>query len=272
MSFYDDRARARAAALMLRGMLRELRSAPKDSRDFLVFDKRDDWRDLGVDDDHVAAFDLSDDALLDHHIAQADEAVRALGHVDGDEVTVTAAADGAGPFGTGYTTLYPRNYDPARSSGVTAIVTPSMIGAVNANRRRLAPNGGSDEPAIFGVPDGVGGYTIISAKGRAHSTPSGVSKTVPKPPNAAWIAHGHLEDANSFVDVPSMAKGFGDAHSLSSSKPIPNFTLFNGQAGWHDLDNGRLRFTYPSGSMTPAQIEQLQRNLDEEQVRLYRKN
>lgn len=79
MSFYDDRARARAAALMLRGMLRELRSAPKDSRDFLVFDKRDDWKDLGVNDDHVAAFDLSDDALLDHHIAQAGEAVRAFG-------------------------------------------------------------------------------------------------------------------------------------------------------------------------------------------------
>lgn len=86
MNDFHDRARARDAALKLRGMLTEVRNAPKDARDFLVFDKRDDWAGLGVSDDDVEGADLSDDALLDHHIAQAGAAARALGHVEDEEV------------------------------------------------------------------------------------------------------------------------------------------------------------------------------------------
>ena len=85
MNDFHDRARARDAALKLRGMLTEVRNAPKDARDFLVFDKRDDWADLGVSDDDAEGVDLSDDALLDHHIAQAGAAARVLGHVEDDD-------------------------------------------------------------------------------------------------------------------------------------------------------------------------------------------
>jgi hypothetical protein len=54
--------------------------------------------------------------------------------------------------------------------------------------------------------------------------------------------------------------------------PIPNFTVFDDRIGWHDLDNGRLRFSYPSAAMTRAQVLELQRNLDDEQGLLYRKD
>lgn len=85
MTSYDDRAGARNAA-RLHGMLREVRNAPKDARDFLVFDRRDDWKNLGVGDDHIAAVDLTDDDALDDHIAQAGALARALGHVDENDM------------------------------------------------------------------------------------------------------------------------------------------------------------------------------------------
>lgn len=272
MNDFNDRARARDVSLMLRGMLTEVRNAPKDARDFLVFDKRDDWTALGLGDDHLAAADLTDDAMLDREIADCTTCLHALGHDDEDAVAVTAQASEPRPFGEGYTTLYPRAYDPQRSSGMNAQATQPMIDAVNANRRLVAPNGSGGEPVVVGVPDGAGGFKMVRPRVRTHSTATADTATVIVPADAEFLSHGHLEGANGFVDAPTANRGLGDASTLARQNPIPNFTVFDRQTGWHDLENGRLRFTYPTGSMAPAQVLELQRNLDGEQELLYRKD
>lgn len=84
MTYFAERTPARDAA-RLHGLLRELRGAPKNAREFAVFDRRDDWAKLGIGDSDFDGVDLSDDALIDHHIAQTGAAARALGHVEDDD-------------------------------------------------------------------------------------------------------------------------------------------------------------------------------------------
>lgn len=78
--------------------------------------------------------------------------------------------------------------------------------------------------------------------------------------------HGHRDGYSAgFVDAPTRPNPYGDTASLSRSNPIPTATVSDGQVGWHVLDNNRLKFIYPSGSMTPEQVELMQRNLNQEQ-------
>ena len=270
---FSERGRVRDAALRLRALLSEVRSAPKDSRDFALFERRDDLAKLGVDPAQIDGFDATDDAAIDRHIADCSDCLRVLGPVDDqddDEVSVTAQVDEPSPFGDGYTTLYPRNYEPTRSSGVSAVATWPMIDAAMANRRRMAPDGSGKERVILGLPDGAGGYTVVAPKVRTRSSATADTATYTPSPGTAWGGHGHLENANGFIDAPSENRGLGDASTLKRSTPYPNFTLFNGKLGWHDQDNGRLRFTFPNGSMTRGDIARMLDNLDEEQKQFYR--
>jgi hypothetical protein len=68
MTYLDDSAQARAAARRLHGLLVEVRAAPKDARNYMLFDRRDELKGLGIDDNQIASFDPSNDAL-DTHIA-----------------------------------------------------------------------------------------------------------------------------------------------------------------------------------------------------------
>jgi hypothetical protein len=42
-------------------------------------------------------------------------------------------------------------------------------------------------------------------------------------------------------------------------------TVYKGEVGWHELDNGRLQFVAPKDSMTSTQMTQMQDNLNVEQ-------
>jgi hypothetical protein len=44
----------------------------------------------------------------------------------------------------------------------------------------------------------------------------------------------------------------------------------DGQVGWHVLDGGRLKFIYPTGSMSQEQIDLMQQNLNYEQGKFLR--
>ena len=69
-------------AVRLRAILRGVRGARSDERDFALFDARDELKGLGVDAAQIDAFDAHDDAALDHHIGQAHAVATALGALD----------------------------------------------------------------------------------------------------------------------------------------------------------------------------------------------
>jgi hypothetical protein len=91
MSGYDDDYSD--AALKLHGLLSEVRRAPKDGRDFALFERGDELGKLGIGYDQINAFDATDDAALDHHIAAAASAARAPKRKGEDrDVVVTGAS------------------------------------------------------------------------------------------------------------------------------------------------------------------------------------
>ena len=76
------RAALRDDAVRLRAILRGVRGARSDERDFALFDARDELKGLGVDATQIDSFDPRDDAALDHHIGQAHAVATALGAPD----------------------------------------------------------------------------------------------------------------------------------------------------------------------------------------------
>lgn len=55
MTYLDDSAQARAAARRLHGLLVEVRAAPKDARNYMLFDRRDELKGFGIDDNQIAS-------------------------------------------------------------------------------------------------------------------------------------------------------------------------------------------------------------------------
>jgi hypothetical protein len=76
---------ARDKSLRLLNLLRGVREAKPDARDFALFDRRDDLAALGVPHAQIDSFDARDDAALDRHIADAGAAARRLGAVDASD-------------------------------------------------------------------------------------------------------------------------------------------------------------------------------------------
>lgn len=67
-----------------------------------------------------------------------------------------------------------------------------------------------------------------------------------------------------WIDDPPSNGGYGDTQSLKVAK-IPMATVFKGKVGRHEIDNGRLQFTYKAGALTKDQVQKIQINLDSEQ-------
>jgi hypothetical protein len=57
-------------------LLREVRAAKSDARDFALFDRRDALAALGVPMDEIDKFDAHDDAALDRHIGRVQAATQ----------------------------------------------------------------------------------------------------------------------------------------------------------------------------------------------------
>ena len=93
--------------------------------------------------------------------------------------------------------------------------------------------------------------------------------------DADGAIHWHLDGrSNGYLDDPDnpadpRASGYGDAGYLQNRKPIA--TAYEGEVGWHGLENGRLVFDYPSGTMSQRQIDEMQRNVNREQRMFYRR-
>lgn len=206
MTYFDERTRTRDTAARLHGMLREVRAAPKDARAFLVFDKRDDWNDLGIGDDHVAAVDLTDDGVLDDHIAQAGAVARTLGHVDEDD-TFSDAGDRdeliGGPGQDGLISVAQIGFQPGHGASNLADLRRQQ-NAFKASARDWSR--GEDSGGFYGdVGLGVGpGFNLhVDRQGVTPSVGGGYFST-------AKI--GYADDLQALRDQRRNDRVFGDVH------------------------------------------------------------
>lgn len=80
-------------AMRLLTLLREVRAAKPDERDFALFDRRDAFNALGAPYEQIDAFDAQDDGALDRHIAAARAVATAYGAPD-DEGSILSGSSG----------------------------------------------------------------------------------------------------------------------------------------------------------------------------------
>ena len=144
---------------------------------------------------------------------------------------------------------------------MTAKASVDVKAAVNVGKDAVAVKSGSEKGGVVTEgPDGK--LAVIPEKGKTGDLTATIS--VDKLHDVAGM-HGHPDNANGMVDDPSKNGGLGDTSSLILKNPIPMATVYKGQVGWHELDNGRLQFSAPKDSMTSTQMDQIQRNLNVEQ-------
>jgi hypothetical protein len=164
------------------------------------------------------------------------------------------------------------DWDPARSSGKTVWPSDEILDAGERHKGAYDTKDGKEKLDFFGI-DSSGAVVLQGANGkvtsRAHNEFDS-ARGRPHPDSKATI-HWHIDkDSDGFVDHPGSGEfAAGDANPLRQG--LPNGTVSDGEVGWHGLDNGRLVFLYPNGTMTNDQIRQKQRNLNREQKLFYRK-
>ena len=166
-------------------------------------------------------------------------------------------------------------WDPSRSSDAWNLPSDALFDAGDRYRMSYDPKSPKEKIAFF-VPDGAGGHTLEDPPGktRTRSSANGDSARAPVRRDADAAIHWHLDrDSKGYVDDPDnpadrQAKGYGDTGYLRFGKPIA--TVFKGEVGWHGLENGRLIFLYPSGTMS-QEIDAMQQNLNREQKMFYRR-
>lgn len=95
MTYIDDRV------ARLHGLLKDVRGAADDARDFAWFEKHDDLKRLGVDPDVIDNFDARDTAALDQSIAATVTATRGLGRSASGNLNAYGVAQ-AGPIAQPY--------------------------------------------------------------------------------------------------------------------------------------------------------------------------
>lgn len=169
------------------------------------------------------------------------------------------------------------NWDPSRSSGKNIRATPGLLDAGEKHKADRRARG-DDEPIALFFPTQHGDYTLGAPAGEVRTgssngdglEPSGFHAEAALPGNESAAIHWHPDDAMGFVDNPSdrKSKGFGDSYYLQSGKPIA--TVYKGEVAWRELQDGRLVFRYPTGTMSKRELDEMQRNLDREQRKFYR--
>ena len=206
--------------------------------------------------------------------ADEDELVRPESQV-AFEPTLNERVQGS-PGSRLYMRLY-ADWDPARSNGVTALPSDEVLDAGEKYKRALKAKG-DREPVGFFVRGKDGALTLQAAKkvksrssDRSGFAPAGYSATARPPGNELAAAHGHPNGAAGFLDNPEdgVSHGYGDSGYLRSGKPMG--AVYRGEVGWHGLENGRRVFIFPTGTMSDADIAQMQKNLNNEQQLFYKK-
>jgi len=166
-------------------------------------------------------------------------------------------------------TMTADTFDPARSDHRTAIPSPSVKAAVAQGMDKVATFSGKEKMGyVMPGPDGTPTLQPDSNATTSSSLTANIARsTVPQ--GALAVAHGHDEIGptalKGMVDSTRDAGGLGDAQSLSLSTPIPTATVFRGDVGWHQIQDGQLQFTFRAGALTGPQASAMQGNLNNEQ-------
>ncbi|MES2496806.1 MAG: hypothetical protein V4618_11870 [Pseudomonadota bacterium] len=205
--------------------------------------------------------------------------------------------------GVDYDVISANTYDPARSNGRTGIPNADMIATMNADKRQIAVTDprAIDEAAtrIIRLPIDFRGqfdnrpaseknlpltnpksdmlYSLpvidpeTKKRGRASTLRFGKLSD-----GTVALGHGHIdkgpEQSDGVIDVWDPSQDlYGDVESLLGDNPMPMATVSNGRVGWHQLDNGRVQFMYPSGLLSKHEVDAIQANLDKQQRMFQRK-
>lgn len=176
--------------------------------------------------------------------------------------------------GQPYLAISASSTDPSRSNGLTSMPTPADSAAATAGMAQVSvPMGNAERVGYIGHSPS----RVVPVQGQAGSGDDFDTYTYQQPRGSPSI-HGHIDSrprgsselpSDGFVDSTEARGGLGDAWSLAQYAQ-PMATVSHGQVGWHVMDNGQLKFLYPQGSMTPDQIQRMQKNLDQEQKKLLR--
>jgi hypothetical protein len=166
-------------------------------------------------------------------------------------------------------TMTADTFDPARSDHKTAVPSAPVKAAVEQGKDKVSTFG-DHEKVGFVVPGADGKPTLqtdTDATTSSTTTANTAAATVPS--GAMALAHGHDEIGptalKGMVDSTKDAGGYGDTQSMASNNPIPTATVFRGDVGWHQVQNGQLQFTFRAGTLTGAQSSAMQSNLNNEQ-------
>jgi hypothetical protein len=169
----------------------------------------------------------------------------------------------------GQCTITADTYDPAHSDHKTAVPTAPVKAAVEQGKDKVATF--SDHEKVGFVVPGADGKPTLQADTDATTSSSTTANTAAAtvPPGAMALVHGHDEIGptalKGMVDSTKDNGGYGDTQSLASNNPIPTATVFRGDVGWHQIQDGQLQFTFRAGALTPGQASAMQSNLNNEQ-------
>ncbi len=154
---------------------------------------------------------------------------------------------------------------PKTTTGPSIIASSETKAAAEAGKDKVAVPSGTKEKLGFVVKDSDGNQSVqlganVSTKDK--STGQVASSVVPD--GAVAVIHGHLDKgSDGMVDAPKLNGGYGDTEPLRYG--LPNATAFKGEIGWHEMQNGKLTFTYTEGAMTSSQQKAIQKNLTNSQ-------
>jgi hypothetical protein len=159
--------------------------------------------------------------------------------------------------------------DNGPKEGRTITASVDVKAAVNVHKDAAATKSGSTEKLAAVERTADGKLTVAAVNSSGNGSPEGATTAkVSFPGDTVAGIHGHIDTGpdrapNGMVDKPSANGGLGDASSLKVG--IPMATVSQGQVGWHEMDNGTLKFSAPAGAMTSSQMFDMQRNLNVEQ-------
>ena len=201
-----------------------------------------------------------------------------------------------------YDVISANTYDPLMSNGKTAIPNADMIATMNASKWYTAVTDAGPEKGAYIIrlpldftakaddgPVSERNLTLTNPKSEMYySLPSfgakpGSTRTANTlnfgrkfPIGTVTLGHGHPDgDSDGMIDDrnPSQKPDpvVGDVGSLLRPEPMPMATVSKGRIGWHQLENGRLQFMYPSGTLEKHEVEEIQKKLNLQQSLFHRR-
>ena len=158
--------------------------------------------------------------------------------------------------------------DNGTKEGRTITASVDVKAAANVGKDAAATKSGSTEKIAAVEKTADGKLAVATVKGSGDgSSSTGTTASVKLPGDTVAGMHGHIDSgpdrSNGMVDSPRDNGGLGDASSLKVG--VPMATVSQGQVGWHEMENGTLKFSAPAGAMTPSQMSAIQQNLNVEQ-------